>query len=233
MPYSTKIKNDLSPVQKHALVIESYLTDYCRMDSQLSAASFIASFSEAFLEEVCPEVRGLPAALIISESADEAYLEIHLSKEIYTKLMSEPNLPDLLNHREGLNSFLILAEEISHFHHYLRNAEIGAPVRRFDLELQAEIDKLVIGSLILNKIFGQSQTNQLTHILFNEVSFHGSMTDYALASKITEKFWKYHLTLLGKNMIFNSRFRRIIQIMTRTSGDEKIRLLNSEMKNAA
>ncbi|MEI6397415.1 MAG: hypothetical protein WCO71_01475 [Pseudomonadota bacterium] len=150
---------------------------------------------------------------------------IHISEELAETLSAHQNLSTLLNHREGLDAFLILTEEISHFHHYVTSADKNTKLSRFDLELQAEIEKVIVGSLALIETFGKSQTQELILILFNESIIKGTLTDYALASKIAEKFWKDNIKKLGPSIVFDSRFRSIIRQAATLNGDDKIRAL--------
>lgn len=231
MSTNTKILK-FSVLSEHAKLIESHLTPYCNLDPQFSSIPFITSCSSEFLAGYCPEAQDLPATLIIHETTDETLLAIHIREDLVTLLDSHPRLSDLLSRRDGINGFLILTEEISHFHHYIRNAAAGEPVSRFDLELQAELDKIIVGSLVLTETYGHSHINELTQLLFDESSFHGSLTEYAQVSRIAEKFWKDHLKILGKNLIYDARFRRLLQMVARRNGNEKKRLLNTLIQAA-
>ena len=212
-------------IRSHARAIESYLTEYRGLRSEHSVELFIQSFSEEFLRACCPEALALSATFIADETHAEAFVGIHISEELAETLSAHQNLSTLLNHREGLDAFLILTEEISHFHHYVTSADKNTKLSRFDLELQAEIEKVIVGSLALIETFGKSQTQELILILFNESIIKGTLTDYALASKIAEKFWKDNIKKLGPSIVFDSRFRSIIRQAATLNGDDKIRAL--------
>lgn len=222
----------LAPLLAHARLIESYMAGYCAINSECSVELYISCYSDEFLLLACPEALNLSAAFIANETGEEAFVGIHINEQFAHLLSSHTTLETLLTSREGLNAFLILVEEISHFHHYVMSAESDGQVSRFDLELQAEVDKVIIGALALIDTFGRPHISELIHLLFNESIIHGTLTDYALASKLAEKFWKKNFDQLGSNIIFDSRFRRLLQQASRKNGEEKIRILDTTIQAA-
>jgi hypothetical protein len=226
---SSDTKNRFHNLRSHACAIDFYLTEYRGLRSEHTVEHYIQNFSDDFLKACCPEALQLPAVFIADETRDEAFIGIHISQGLADTLSSHQSLGTLLNNREGLNAFLILAEEISHFHHYVTSADKNTTLSRFDLELQAEIEKVIVGSLALVETFGKSHTQELIHILFNESAITGQLTDYALASKIAEKFWKENIRKLGPSIVFDSRFRELIRQSALRNGDDKIRALETNI----
>ena len=226
---SDETEDSFTNVRAHARAIESYLTAYRGMKSEHSVEYFIQNFSLEFLTACCPEAVDLQAVFIADETRDEAFIGIHISEELTRSLSNHQSLRTLLNHRDGLNAFLVLAEEISHFHHYVTSAAKNTMLSRFDLELQAEIEKVIVGSLALIDTFGKSHTHELIHILFNESTINGNLTDYALASRLAEKFWKENIRKLGPSILFDSRFRNLIRQASLRTGDDKIRALEKNI----
>jgi hypothetical protein len=222
----------LSPLCRHALSIEHYMATYCSIHIAEPAHKFIESFSKEFLEHTCPEAIDLPAAFIVNEVNDEFFIGIHLSHAITQELSSHDDLKALLDHREGLNAFLILAEEISHFHHWCNMTEVKKPLSRFDLELQAEMEKVIVGSLALIDTFGRSHIRELIQILFNESTIHGQLTNYILASRLAERFWKENLKTLGPELIFDARLRKLLQHISQLTGEDKRRLVSLNLSAA-
>jgi hypothetical protein len=216
----------------HTLSIEHYLATYCGVHIAEPAHKFIENFPKEFLEHTCPEALELPAAFIVNEVNDEFFVGIHLSHALKQELSSHHDLRALLDHREGLNAFLILAEEISHFHHWCNMTEAQRPLSRFDLELQAEIEKVIIGSLALIDTFGRSHIHQLIQILFDESTFHGQLTNYILASRLAERFWKENLKTLGPELIFDARLRKLLQHLSQLTGEDKKRLISQTLSAA-
>jgi hypothetical protein len=226
---SPETENRLQNLRSHARAIEAYLTAYRGLRSEHSVEHFIQNFSDEFLRACCPEALELHAVFIADETRDEAFIGIHISEVLADTLSEYQNLSGLLSHREGLNAFLVLAEEISHFHHYVSSADKNTSISRFDLELQAEIEKVIVGSLALIDTFGRSHTQELIHILFNESTISGKLTDYALASRLAEKFWKENLRKLGPSIIFDSRIRALIRQAAVRNGEHKIRALETDI----
>jgi hypothetical protein len=217
----------------HARTIEAYLCTFMGYEPLYSSEDFITSLSDSFLEDVCPEALDLPGALVIWEEEETSLVSIHLRKDIFQTLDESSIDASFLSTQEGLSDFLILTEEISHFQYYTRHAASDTPVSRFEMELQAEIEKLIVGCLLLSQSFGRSHVKQLTQKVFNESAIHGSMTDYRLASKMAENFWKQHLHALGDSIISDSSFRRLLQEISRKTGQEKQRLLKNEILKSA
>lgn len=215
-------------ISSRAREVEAELCAYLGHQPNYSSADFITSLDESFIKEVCPEAQGLPAALVVWEEEKTSNVSIHFRDDIFDILNRTTNDRTLLSSNEGLTSFLILIEEISHFHYYVRNAESHTKITRFEMELQAELEKPIIAALIFAKSFGRPHVNQLTNIIFDNSVIHGSMTDYKLASKLAEKFWKNHLQTLGDTIVSDSSFRRLVQTISRRTGQEKQRSLFEE-----
>lgn len=222
-----------SHMAANARAIEQEICSYMSYESIYSSKDFIASLSDSFIKDVCPEAQNLPAALIVWEEKDIANVTLHLREDIFNTLDRNSINSSLLSTQDGLTAFLILIEEISHFHYYIRHAESETPVTRFEMELQAEIEKPITAALLMTKRFGRSHIKHLTKFIFDHSLFHGSVTDYKLASKIAEKFWKNHLQNLGEGIIYDSRFRRLVQMISRRTGYEKQRSIWEETLKSA
>jgi hypothetical protein len=110
--------------------------------------------------------------------------------------------------------------------------ETGRAISHFDLELQAEIDKIVITSLVMKQIFGQTHMRELVLLLFNQSKLIGHLTDYKLASRIAERFWKSHLSDFGPSMLFDQRIRAHLNRIFLATGDEKRRILQTNVQAA-
>jgi hypothetical protein len=216
----------------YAGMIEDIISDYHGYYIEISALPYLNTFPDDFLLACCPDAMNLPATFIIDEQADETFLGIHLSTELRQTLESETSLATLVANQTGLNAFLILAEEISHFHHYVHMLRSQKSLSRLDLELQAELDKILIAALIMKKLFGKPYITELIRLVFDQSIIHGTITDYQKASKIAEKFWKDNLSSFGPNLLFNGKFREHIHKASRISGAEKRRMLEEKVRAA-
>jgi len=221
-----------SRISQHAVAIEKIIGGYLAYKTKLSAISFLDTFDKEFLQSCCPEVIHLPAAFIVIEQSEETFIGIHISENLRQTIESQGDLSELLKSRNGLDAFLILAEEVSHFHYYLHMLDSNKPVSRFDLELQAELDKIIIAAVTMTHIFGQPHLVELIKIVFDQSVVHGTLTDYQHVSKIAEKFWKDNLSTLGPRLIFDTKFRTYFQKAARISGSEKRRLLGEKIEAA-
>lgn len=221
-----------STAKIYASAIEHVIADYHGYSPQLSVVPYIDTYDTDFLKVCCPDALGLPATFIIDESNDEVFLGVHISTELRARLESTSDLSHLLQSREGLGAFIVLVEEISHFHHYLEMLNSNKQVSRFDLELQAELDKIVITAITMTKIFGKPYLVELVHLNFNQSMIHGSMTDYSSVSKIAERFWKNNLDSLGPKLIYDRNFRAHFHKASRLSGLEKRRILGEKISAA-
>jgi hypothetical protein len=221
-----------SPVYGLASVIENLIGDYRGYRFTISSLPYIQTYPSSFLKEHCPAAQSLHASFLVTELEDEAFIGIHLSPYIADVLTAFNRLDDLLKNLEGLNAFLILTEEISHFHYYIHMTEMGRAISLFDLELQAELDKIVITSLVMKKVFGQTHMRELVLLLFNQSKLIGHLTDYQLASRIAERFWKSHLSDFGPSMLFDRRMRAHLNRIFMATGEEKRQILQTTIRAA-
>ena len=213
-------------------VIENLVSDYRGYKFTISSLPYIQTYPAEFLKEHCPEAQSLQASFLVTAVDDEMFIGIHLSQNISTILSGYNRLDELLKNPEGLNAFLILTEEVSHFHYYIHMTQIGRPISLFDLELQAELDKIVVTSLVMKTIFGQTHMRELILLLFNQSTVTGHLTDYQLASRIAERFWKSHLSDFGPSMLFDRRIRAHLNRIFMATGEEKRQILQTNIRAA-
>jgi hypothetical protein len=213
-------------------IIESLISDYRGYKFTISALPYIQTYPADFLKEHCPDAHSLQASFLVNTLEDETFIGIHLSQNIANILLDCHRLEELLKNPEGLNAFLILTEEISHFHYYIHMTQIGRPISLFDLELQAELDKIVVTSLVMKKMFGQTHMRELISLLFNHSMVTGHLTDYQLASRIAERFWKSHLSDFGPSMLFDRRIRAHLNRIFMATGEDKRKILQTNIRAA-
>jgi hypothetical protein len=213
-------------------IIENLISDYRGYKFTISSLPYIQTYPADFLKEHCPDAQSLEASFLVTTLEDETFLGIHLSQNISTILSGYNRLDELLKNPEGLNAFLILTEEISHFHYYIHMTQIGRPISLFDLEVQAELDKIVVTSLVMKTMFGQTHIRELVLLLFNQSTVTGHLTDYQLASRIAERFWKSHLSDFGPLMLFDPRMRAHLNRIFMATGEEKRQILQTNIRAA-
>ena len=207
--------------------IDSHLAEFCGSPVSLASRDFIATLSEDFMSEHCPDVLNLPGSLVALNNSDEAFVTIHLSGDTRSILDRAGGAPALLGTEDGLSAALILIEEISHFHHFVERATNSLSISRFDLEVLAEVEKVAVCSLLLEESFGHNHIHQVIHKVFNESNFHGSITNYKLASKTAERFWKKSVLKYGSGLLRDLSFRNHLKVISKAHGDPGLQILQA------
>lgn len=128
------------------------------------------------------------ASVLVSNDSDYVSLGLYFSEEILTKLQN--NCPTIKLNQNNIDSFLVVAEEISHFHLLVNRIDNNRKISQFELELQAEVDKLLITAIhLLNQNHNQNLVH-LTHILYNLCKTYVSNSDmYDQATSFAACFW--------------------------------------------
>lgn len=175
--------------------IESLLAEYYRFSPIVSATSFmlndaaLSSFSGSEnlnSDDFSPE-RG--SVVVVDEGEQEGvFIGLHIADSIVTGL----ELANPLNTLDGenLDKFCLLVEELSHFHLILNRMAAKKSVTRLELEWQAEVDKLLISSIVLKNQNGVSHQNQLALALFDQAITTSSKKElYDTATRYAAKFW--------------------------------------------
>ena len=204
--------------------IDSHLAEFCGSPVSLASRDFIATLSEDFMSDHCPDVLNLPGSLVALNNSDEAFVTIHLSGDTRSILERAGGAPSLLGTEDGLSAALILIEEISHFHHFVERATNSLSISRFDLEVLAEVEKVAVCSLLLEESFGHNHIHQVIHKVFNESNFHGSITNYKLASKTAERFWKKSVLKYGSGLLRDLSFRNQLKLISKAPGAPESRI---------
>jgi len=191
--------------------IDSHLAEFCGSPVSLASRDFIATLSEDFMSDHCPDVLNLPGSLVALNNSDEAFVTIHLSGDTRSILERAGGAPSLLGTEDGLSAALILIEEISHFHHFVERATNSLSISRFDLEVLAEVEKVAVCSLLLEESFGHNHIHQVIHKVFNESNFHGSITNYKLIHAHSRDVVKNNAEAGGCNSVLDWRNNRRMQ----------------------
>lgn len=123
-----------------------------------------------------------PDGLDVSLYIDETILEALSLDDPYVQLTSA-----------NLNDFLIALEGVSHFNYVVWHAGHERPVTRLELELQAEVDKFVTGSMLFASQGELGAMEAFHEALFSNVRFHpeldhGEETRYRDANRYAAKY---------------------------------------------
>lgn len=176
--------------------VERLLSDYYAFTPIAEAHSFLLDdlslkqLSET--ERINPEdfSPGRGSVIFLNEKNDEEmFIGVHIADKIVAML--EGNDPITNLDGKNLDHFCVLVEELSHFHLILNRIADGKTVSRLELEWQAEIDKLLISSILLKEQSGKAHKPQLSLVLFDHATTLSSNKElYDTATKYAAKFWR-------------------------------------------
>jgi hypothetical protein len=102
--------------------------------------------------------------LIVAEEGDTLSMALFIDARVLERLARHDPF-DALTH-ENLADYLTVAEGVSHFVYVAWNAGFDKPVTLLELELQAEIDKFVLGMWLLRRQCSGRVPRELHHALF-------------------------------------------------------------------
>jgi len=102
--------------------------------------------------------------LIVAEEGDTLSMALYIDSDVLERLASRDPF-EALTH-ENLADYLTAAEGVSHFVYVAWNAGFDKPVTLLELELQAEIDKFVLGAWLLRKQCPGRMPSELHRALF-------------------------------------------------------------------
>ena len=94
---------------------------------------------------------------------------------------------------EGLSTFAVTLEGVSHFVYLTHRAAVPRPVSLLELELQAEVDKFALVALRLTRAGGAAELVSLSGRLFDEVTYHAHLDGpaqerYRTANRLARAF---------------------------------------------
>lgn len=160
------------------------------------------------------------AETLVAHSTDELAISIRVSPSFIQLFEGTPCPSHVLNH-ENLNLFLVVAEEVSHFH-CLANAAIEQTQRsQYDLELQAEFDKFALAAMTLAEQSGREHLRQLGRLLFDHSYTYVDHEIYERAGDLAAYWWWGHINAHSNTSLFNPDFNRQLQNIRSTWGDAK------------
>ena len=136
------------------------------LDAQPAVADYVIT---------CPTLArslGLPAAaaaspeqVLVADDGDTLNLAVYLDEALLSRLREENPLESL--HDGNLADFWMALEGVSHFTFLAWSAAWRRQTSRFELELQAEIDKFVLTAILVASQFGGRVPGRLHEWLFD------------------------------------------------------------------
>lgn len=129
------------------------------------------------------------AAVWLKHDQDNFFIGIHFDEETMTTLKSACPLHKLSN--ENINSFVTVVEEVSHFHCILNRFSNNRNISKLELELQAEIDKLLLSAALLERQVGDPHFLPLARMIYNNSSVVAKEAAYRYdtATRQAAKIW--------------------------------------------
>jgi hypothetical protein len=118
--------------------------------------------------------RQVEEKLLIAEDADEASVSLYLEQGLMDRLRE--NNPASRLDSDNLEDFWTALEGVSHFMYYAWNAGADKSVTLLEMELQAEIDKFIATTLLLQQQ-GSDAPAGLHHWLFGLARFDERLSD--------------------------------------------------------
>jgi len=129
--------------------------------------------------------------LFVAEEGDTLSMALYIDAAVLERLARHDPFEDLTH--ENLADYLTAAEGVSHFVYVAWNTGHDKPVTLLELELQAEVDKYVLGAWLLRQQGGGRFPRELHRVLFERalvdpVAAAGRVGLYHMASNYAARF---------------------------------------------
>ncbi|OVE82008.1 hypothetical protein BVY03_01805 [bacterium K02(2017)] len=153
-----------------------YLIEHHELSELLPQNQKTSVPKELFLVNPNPQDDTLEIALFLDPE-----LKYNLSQNNPLKILNDSNLSD----------FCILIEGISHFVYYLHKASLDFEITELEMELQAEIDKFILLTIMTEN--NNISSKQIIDILFEDYLLHKNLSEeqierYHTASNLARKY---------------------------------------------
>ena len=139
--------------------------------------------------------------LLLAEEGDTLSMALFIDQQVLRRLAGRDPLAALTH--ENLADYLTAAEGVSHFVYVAWNTGFDKPVTLLELELQAEVDKYVLGAWLLSAQNGGRFPRELHRVLFERaridpVAAAGREGMYRTASRYAARFCRRMGALLER-----------------------------------
>lgn len=208
--------------------LQSLLADIYELEMAYHVDDFVTTDSR--VAELL-DVNGRPVdeKLLISERDDHADVMLYLEAELIERLAASDPLTRL--DESNLADFWTAFEGVSHFAYYAWNASLDKPVRLLEMELQAEVDKFIATSVVLERQ-GERPPPGLHEWLFGRTRFDhrltpGELHRYRCANHYAGKYCLKLGPELARGFGRDEGLRRELMAFYRLSQPNKIRHIES------
>ena len=142
--------------------------------------------------------------LLLAEEGDTLSMSLYIDQKVLSRLAGQDPLAALTH--ENLADYLTAAEGVSHFVYVAWNTGFDKPVTLLELELQAEVDKYVLGAWLLSAQNGGRFPRELHRVLFERtridpVAAAGREGLYRMASRYAARFCTRMAALLERRRL--------------------------------
>jgi hypothetical protein len=139
--------------------------------------------------------------LLLAEEGDTLAMALYIDPQVLLRLASRDPLESLTH--ENLADYLTAAEGVSHFVYVAWNTGFDKPVTLLELELQAEVDKYVLGAWLLSAQNAGRFPCELHRALFDRtrvdpVAAEGREGLYRMASRYAARFCRRLAAMLER-----------------------------------
>ncbi|HLF12081.1 MAG TPA: hypothetical protein VJA26_12780 [Gammaproteobacteria bacterium] len=142
--------------------LQNLLTDVYALDMAYDIRDFLIT-DASLAHALDGSGRRVDEKLLIAEDSGEAQVGLYLEERLVDRL--NQNNPATRLDSANLEDFWTAFEGISHFTYYAWNATLEKSVTLLEMELQAEVDKFIATSLLLQQQ-GEAPPRGLHHWLF-------------------------------------------------------------------
>jgi hypothetical protein len=169
--------------------LQSALTEIYDLPGMPPVGEFLMTDRSALRDY--PEARAGDEQLIVAVEGDTASLALYIDGAVLTRLAHHDPFA-ALDH-QNLADYLTVAEGVSHFVYVAWNAGHDKPVTLLELELQAEVDKYVLGAWLLSEQGAGRFPRELHRALFERarvdpLAAAGRVNLYQTASNYAARF---------------------------------------------
>ncbi|MEZ4742547.1 MAG: hypothetical protein R3B45_08880 [Bdellovibrionota bacterium] len=209
--------------------IEVELSEYYGFAIDHSASDHLVNEDE--IKILQPNMDGAKidrAGVLFQQEQSEVFIGLHFNSLIKDSLQLDPT-HCLCN--KNLDAFTVVVEELSHFHLLLNRMRANQKLSQLELEWQAEIDKILISGLFLQKSAGDPHIHALKKLIIDRSIITSNDEElYFNSSKYAHRFWQDFIDYAykGKNSLIAKEFQKFMQLNYEKPMDLKKLYSNAE-----
>ncbi len=129
-----------------------------------------------------------------------------------------------------LNALMVTVEEVSHFQLLVQRLSVAQPVTQLELEMQAEVDKILVAASFNHQHLDQHDLGKWQHAMFvSSRIISDDVERYTTASRYAQDFWisLQHLVRNDTNLMYNEPVLSLLRTFYLSSLQNKLHLWKS------